>query len=422
MSEVYKAFAQELKKNRESAKSSMENAPIIFPNAKKGVPYSCSFNIPDKVTHIQFPDISALGLRFVQNSSHPGLWALVGTPIKAGEFDLDFLYHWKGWTPPLQKLRKSIKLIINPDPRELWQNMPTPKSIEYYKEDEASHYAGHDFEIMLAASVRGRSHAHKGMPRDDDFELALDETSKWRILTVADGAGSAAFSRKGSALVCKAAIRTCLEELARASDLDQLLSCPNASKPDQIARAKKLAYKILPQAALEGLKEIRQEALSHSRNVKDYATTLLLALAKPYPTHWAILSFQVGDGAMAVLAGEGRNPCARLLAKPDEGEFGGQTRFITMQEIFGYNSLMNRLHVDIVKDFRALLLMSDGVSDAKFPALSQLESSDSWLKLWAEIEPLAFGSNPENDLLSWLQFWSPGNHDDRTIAMLLQRD
>jgi serine/threonine protein phosphatase PrpC len=53
---------------------------------------------------------------------------------------------------------------------------------------------------MLAASQRGRSHAHKGDAREDDFFIATGEG--WCIAIVADGAGSAKYSRYGSQLIC----------------------------------------------------------------------------------------------------------------------------------------------------------------------------------------------------------------------------
>ncbi len=52
---------------------------------------------------------------------------------------------------------------------------------------------------------------------------------------------------------------------------------------------------------------------------------------------------------------------------PDEGEFAGQTRFLTMSDIFkDAQSVMSRLRFSIEEDFTALLLMTDGVSDPMF--------------------------------------------------------
>src|SRR5690606_10935267 len=51
---------------------------------------------------------------------------------------------------------------------------------------------------LIAASRRGRSHEHAGSFRDDDFSLMHIANSDWSVLAVADGAGSAEYSREGS--------------------------------------------------------------------------------------------------------------------------------------------------------------------------------------------------------------------------------
>ena len=45
-----------------------------------------------------------------------------------------------------------------------------------------------------------------------------------------------------------------------------------------------------------------------------------------------------------------------------------------------------------------------------------------WDGLWADLSKTVDFSddnaNAADQLLDWLDFWSPGNHDDRTIAIL----
>ena len=79
---------------------------------------------------------------------------------------------------------------------------------------------------------------------------------------------------------------------------------------------------------------------------------------------------------------------------------------------------------------KTLLLMTDGVSDPMFETDVNLNSPAKWDELW---DTLAKGFPSDNipgvdlsddneaakdQLLRWLDFWSPGNHDDRTIAIL----
>ncbi len=113
-----------------------------------------------------------------------------------------------------------------------------------------------------------------------------------------------------------------------------------------------------------------------------------------------------------------------MLGMPDEGEYAGQTRFLTMPEIFSdSNKFYQRMNCRIVPDFTALFLMTDGVSDPKFETDANLKSYDKWNELWADLKENGVELTDDNEeaanqLLNWLDFWSPGNHDDRTIAIL----
>ena len=71
-------------------------------------------------------------------------------------------------------------------------------------------------------------------------------------------------------------------------------------------------------------------------------------------------------------------------------------------------------------------MMTDGVSDPKFETDANLNNPDKWDDLWDDlthnkefpVELLDDNVAAKDQLLNWLDFWSPGNHDDRTIAIL----
>ena len=122
---------------------------------------------------------------------------------------------------------------------------------------------------------------------------------------------------------------------------------------------------------------------------------------------------------------------AKLLGTPDEGEFSGQTRFLTMKEIFRNNEeLAKRVRMTIVPDFTALMLMTDGVSDAMFQSEKDLNDPDKWAEMYGKlrqgfpddeiggVDLTDDNEEAKDQLLGWLNFWSRGNHDDRTIAIL----
>lgn len=396
-------------------------------NAKKGEEYNCHIKLPPFVTKAVFQELSDPGLKIEPSSHDRTLFRLHGIPTRAGNIAIVFDYLAEGYRNEVIRKafyakkfriftqRHELTLIVNPDPRDLWKDVPTGRDLPYYKPDRASRRIFDGNNELLAASQRGRSHAHSGLPRDDDFALGVFDD--WYVLAIADGAGSAKFSRHGSAIACETALRICGESLA-AGDLDSIFqNAWTVSLPDSLRKdAKKKLYDILPRVVAEARKELRNEAARMNAEMRDYATTLLLAVAKKFPAGWAVGSFQIGDGAMAMFYDNGN---VKLLAEPDEGEFGGQTRFITMKDTLDSpEDLMRRVNIDFVANLSGLLMMTDGVSDAKFATLANLRKPELWLDLWNQMEQLAKGRNAEADLLEWLQFWSQGNHDDRSIAML----
>ena len=66
--------------------------------------------------------------------------------------------------------------------------------------------------------------------------------------------------------------------------------------------------------------------------------------------------------------------------------------------------------------------LGDGISDPKFETDANLNKIEKWNDLWEnigkEVELADDNSESQYQLLKWLDFWSPGNHDDRTIAIL----
>ena len=191
--------------------------------------------------------------------------------------------------------------------------------------------------------------------------------------------------------------------------------------------AKKLVgdklYGIVGNAALKAHNAIKEVAEhKEGASMKDYATTLLLAICKRFDFGWTVASFWVGDGAMCIYDKE--NHKAEMLGMPDEGKYAGETRFLTMPEIFSdATSLYKRLRFKIYPDFTALMLMTDGVSDPKFETDANLQQPAKWDALWEDLADGGVELTDDNEksqeqLLEWLNFWSKGNHDDRTIAIL----
>jgi hypothetical protein len=66
--------------------------------------------------------------------------------------------------------------------------------------------------------------------------------------------------------------------------------------------------------------------------------------------------------------------------------------------------------------------MTDGITDPKFETDSNLLKIEKWNELWNDLsKEVDFSVNNNltaEHLLKWLDFWSPGNHDDRTIGII----
>ncbi|MBW8686523.1 PP2C family serine/threonine-protein phosphatase [Chitinophaga rhizophila] len=401
---------------------------IMLPNGRVNKAYNFTFDpVASGLTEMgdfewQIP--AELGIAFDEATN-----TIAGTPKQQGEFILSLLFRLKDHPADKPFSEKKIHLVINPDPKSLWQNLPSDQQDKYWQPDSAAVTLPFGNRKLVIASKRGRSHAHEGKFRDDSFGCDFNTEKGWGIIAVADGAGSAKYSRKGADIACKAAVNS-FQELLTGDKIAGLEDAINTYLTDPSEDSqKKVSMQFIEQLgklAFTAQGKIKQEAQENGAEPKDYATTLIFALVKQYPAGYVISSFWVGDGGIGIYqdaTGE-----AFVMGTPDSGEFAGQTRFLTMSDIFANGAYVNRIRFKVVPDFTALLLMTDGLTDPKFQTDANLQKSEIWRQLWQDLNganedgtKVNFAGSPEEVkecLLSWLDFWSPGNHDDRTIAIL----
>ncbi len=432
---------------------------LNIPNAKENIEYNQTVSMPQvnsekrESVELVLVDVKGLdedkhGLKLTVAQDGKS-FAITGTPsldafrkdgaVAESTFELTLVYKFCGEIEmPEDKptLERQIPFVINQDPRKLWRNipvdwdnMPEPK---YKSDDIQAEYVkvealpdGTPQKDIVAASKRGRSHAQEGRPRDDHFRMEHMDNG-WYIMAVADGAGSAKYSRQGSKIACDESVSNCMSKLGQSKAFEDAIGNYGNLQDITEEEARKIVgnyiYDIVGTAAFKAHKAIQAEAALTKQPTKCYATTLLLAICKKFSFGWFVASFWVGDGAICLYDRNAHS--ARILGVPDEGEYAGQTRFLTMTEIFkDITSLYQRLRFCIVDDFTALFLMSDGVSDPKFETDANLINPDKWDALWDDLKENGVELNDDNEvakdqLLDWLDFWSPGNHDDRTIAIL----
>lgn len=353
---------------------------------------------------------------------------LTGVPkVPGGDYHLVF-----DVLPPdgldLPQLRQLIPITINPDPQSLWRTLDPPENSEFRKPHRAGGYHNKDGKITTWASVRGRSHAHEAGHRDDDCRVA-EFADGWRLLVVADGAGSAKLARLGSTVAVETSIRSLRQQLESEEIVKwlddaakRLAQAGDSEKPNGLK-----GWEVLVKAAFEAQRAIFDKARELDTDERDFGTTLLICLSRDVGTTSVIGVFSVGDGIVACLGKAA--PQLRLLSVPDSGEFAGQTKFLTNRDLFLAESKpYSRLRVAVTDRPSMLIAMTDGVSDPKFSSDESMADPDCWREMVEELtRPLSqMAAEPDNTeaapLQQWLDFWAVGHHDDRTIALCMDQD
>jgi serine/threonine protein phosphatase PrpC len=426
-------ISKEEKKANEAFEQKIKNKNLIIPNGKVNQEY-CFMATTDALgldnnDLYWFEGLEDTGLEY-DSETHE----IKGIPKTAGEIKIILRVKRYDWVEGKPIFERFLTMFVNHDPKSLWNDIPTPTDIEYYKPDHERKFVKVEDTVtnfglskiinknMVAASQRGRSHAHEGKARDDDFELYHSKNNEWYMMVVADGAGGSKSSRKGSEIACKTVIEVCREELnKRLKEFEHNIKVCNTEASE--GNRKKLGddlYHIIGTSVFSAYRKIEEEAKLKGNPTKEYATTLIVSISKKFKFGWFVGAFWVGDGGIGIFNKE--TQYLKLLGESDGGEYAGQTRFLTMPEITQPKELYRRLRFEIVPDFTALILMTDGVTDPKFETDANLTKFEKWNDLWKDIsnEVTISGSNSKVDeqLLAWLDFWSQGNHDDRTIAIL----
>jgi serine/threonine protein phosphatase PrpC len=403
------------------------NYQLKIPNGTVGKYYELFFDKHDPVfDNIEILEVvipAGLGLEY-----YPDERKLHGYFKYPGDTQLIIRFRLTDASPEEKIHEKPLAIIINPDPKSLWKDLPSDRTDSHWKEDNQSVSGAFGSKQLIIGSKRGRSHAHEGKFRDDGFAYSFDPASNWGVIAVADGAGSAKFSRRGSDIACSTVIDYFQQfEKVQHDFIDALIEREIEEPGEESQRGISLfCVEHLGKAAFEAHKKIKMEAEGRQAVMRDFHTTLIFALIRQIKEKWFIASFWVGDGGIGIYDKPGGT--VTVPGTPDSGEFAGQTRFLTMPEIFAQDEYIARIKYKILDDFTALFLMTDGITDPKFQTDGNLDRIEYWNALWEDLlggneEGISIANNgdlkvSEDNLMKWMDFWSPGNHDDRTIAIL----
>jgi serine/threonine protein phosphatase PrpC len=187
---------------------------------------------------------------------------------------------------------------------------------------------------IAAASICGTSHQRHGVPCQDAHAWEV-LASGAIVVAVADGAGSAVHSDRGSLIAVKAATEFLRD---RADGLLAQLRHDSAGKADPDTRDEPIedadrnphatlnpALEASVQTLLDQVLEaISREAEQENWLIADLATTLVVVIADDR----RVIALQVGDGAAIV---NDTAEQAIALTVPKNGEYANETTFITSQ-------------------------------------------------------------------------------------------
>jgi len=400
---------------------------ISIPNGTVNKKYQAKIDFNtlgwNDIVFFEIKGLENTGLEFNQSDE------LIGIPEISGDLKIKILFRIEGEPEDSVLNEKIIPLIINPDPKSLWKNLESDKNDPYWKSDNEAISGKFLDKNIVIASKRGRSHANTGSFREDDFAFKNLEEIGWSILAVSDGAGSARLSRKGSKLACNSVVEYFEESLNKESlkEFDQVLvNHQNKITDETSKKISHFVYQNLSKAAHFAHQKIEEFAVKNETELKNLHATLIFALVKKYDFGYAILTFGIGDCPIGLLNKDLSE--IKLMNWLDVGDYGGGTRFITMPEIFQSDKFSTRFGFKLVDDFSYLMLMTDGIYDPKFVVEANLEKIEKWNEFLDDLN----GKNEDgikvdfdkknleigNQLSTWMDFWSPGNHDDRTLAII----
>ena len=402
--------------------------PVSIPNGTVGKPYTARIDFAalgwSDLADWKVGGLDETGLQFSNEEK-----TITGVPVISGDLHITLQFRLDSEAETETPHEKKIPLIINPDPKSLWKTKDSDPDAPYQKDTQVAASGTLGDRHFVVASKRGRSHANAGTFRDDDFTIRQFDNG-WSLIAVADGAGSAPLSRKGSALACAAVAGYFSEQFTEPvlQEFDAILEQHHLHSGQEETQKKlsHFVYNHLSKAAWSAHQSINDFAAGINAAPKDFHTTLVFVLFKKYSFGTAFLSFGVGDCPAAILSRDLSE--VTLMNWLDVGEFSGGTRFITMPDIFSSDKFATRFRFRLMDDFSYLVLMTDGIYDPKFVVESNLEKTEKWTEFLDDLqganeEGITVSFDPANpdiagQLSAWMDFWSPGNHDDRTLAIV----
>ncbi len=248
---------------------------------------------------------------------------------------------------------------------------------------------------VCAASVTGTSHVRSGLPCQDSSSYRVMDGIL--VAAVADGAGSAKMSDVGSALAVETSVKTA----------ETLLQDRHDHSPHSLHET--CLKRVVIEAAEAARRELHAEAQRREIEVRQLATTLLLAVH----TGGALAAAQIGDGGMVVSDAPGSYS---TFITPQRGEYANQTNFLTSPDA------MSKLDVRaecLSGDAPRIAMFTDGIQNLVLRASDDSPHTPFFdpVFAWMRSQPDAGGASRK--LGKFLESPRMTNRADDDLTLLL---
>lgn len=286
--------------------------------------------------------------------------------------------------PTLNESKEVLKKIDDlRSTANLWRYIPIPENDPAPTKDTVCDAFSVRWGEVIAARARGKSHKHRGSNCDDWYEVKILPEEEIVCIAVSDGIGSCNFSRIGAKVSCSTAVDYLARQIHEIypSIREHLSKLPATKKEIREALVPLVTRAVFhaKNAVVSdfvwlqnkiGFESLRDPNADYNDKM---AATLLLVVLIPINDEFLMISFQVGDGIIALINNHADtfDKTVTLLNSPDIGKFGGQTLALTS---LGLKELEapQRTAITMCGKFDALMIMTDGVSDDFIPFVPRL--------------------------------------------------
>lgn len=343
---------------------------------------SYRINLRDHFKDIEVENV--LGCDELGLSFNVGTMTLQGVPTETGKYILKLRYRAKGMgNSRMLLLSKSVLINILPAIKIMWQNIPTPREIKFYKPDDYQIYRQvyvndslTSTKNVYAVSNRGKMHANNGLSRNSD--CGIGNTNGWVILALADGSEKAEFAREGSRVAVYSVIQTISKNLEKlGSKIDDIVH--KLANPDRPEDTKRVARSAFEKLIVDGYKQAYQEIVIQSNFASVYhskfATSLSLVLLKRYDFGWFVLTASVGKFGVVICTGDYD---LIPLGYNEFGDYIYRSGVITDEIYIEEQELRHRIDYRICDTLIMLVAMNYELAKGMFSSLSSMRNKDLW--------------------------------------------